>query len=223
MCGIFAYLGPSEKAAEIVLKGLKKLEYRGYDSWGIASQQTDGEFEIEKHVGKISEVIHLNEAVSRPSHMAMGHSRWATHGGVTQYNAHPHTTENQEVVIIHNGIFENYLELKEKLIAKGHQFRSETDSEVFAHLIEEEMSEGFEAAFRRASKQVTGRYAVVAMHAKEKKVIAARRGSPLIIGKAKDGAVFLASDVPAFLEYTKEIMYLDDNQMVVLEENSASF
>ncbi len=223
MCGIFAYLGPSEKAAEIVLKGLKKLEYRGYDSWGIAAQQENGDFEIEKHVGKISEVIHLNKEMTQPSHMAMGHSRWATHGGVTQYNAHPHTTENQDIVIIHNGIFENYLELKEQLIAKGHQFRSETDSEVFAHLIEEAMDEGFEAAFKQASKQVTGRYAVVAMHKKEQKVIAARRGSPLIIGKAKDGALFLASDVPAFLEYTKEIMYLDDNQMVVLGEGEARF
>ncbi|MFA5789068.1 MAG: glutamine--fructose-6-phosphate transaminase (isomerizing) [Candidatus Gracilibacteria bacterium] len=227
MCGIFTYLGPSEKAAEIVLKGLKKLEYRGYDSWGIAAQQTDGEFEIEKHVGKISEVINLDESMTKPSHMAMGHSRWATHGRVTQYNAHPQTTENQDIVIIHNGIFENYLELKEKLIEKGHQFRSETDSEVFAHLIEQAESEAdgpsektFEAAFRRASKQVTGRYAIVAMHKKEKKVIAARRGSPLIIGKAADGALFLASDVPAFLEYTKEIMYLDDNQMVIFTHDS---
>ncbi len=228
MCGIFAYLGPSEKAAEIVLKGLKKLEYRGYDSWGIVAQQEDGEFEIEKHVGKISEVIHLNEAMTKPAHMAMGHSRWATHGGVTQYNAHPHTTENQDIVIIHNGIFENYLELKEQLIAKGHQFRSETDSEVFAHLIEQEMTDAplektFEAAFIRASKQVTGRYAVVAMHIKEKKIIAARRGSPMIIGKAADGALFIASDVPAFLEYTKEIMYIDDNQMAILENEEVHF
>ena len=166
--------------------------------------------------------------MTKPAHMAMGHSRWATHGGVTQYNAHPHTTENQDIVIIHNGIFENYLELKEKLIAKGHQFRSETDSEVFAHLIEQEMTDdplekSFEAAFIRASKQVTGRYAVVTMHVKEKKIIAARRGSPMIIGKAADGALFIASDVPAFLEYTKEIMYLDDNQMVVLTEGQALF
>ncbi len=223
MCGIFAYLGPSEKAAEIVLKGLKKLEYRGYDSWGIVAKQSDGSLSIEKHVGKISEVISLNEELTQASHLAMGHSRWATHGGVTQYNAHPHTTENQNIVIVHNGIFENYLELKEELIRKGHQFRSETDSEVFAHLIEDEMEEGFEVAFKRASKKVTGRFAVLAMHKGEDLLIAARRGSPLIIGKAKDGARFVASDVPAFLEYTKEVMYLDDNQMVILKPDSIRF
>ena len=144
--------------------------------------------------------------LTSPSHLAMGHSRWATHGGVTQYNAHPHTTENQDIVIIHNGIFENYLELKGKLIAKGHQFRSETDTEVFAHLIEEEMKAdgGFQAAFIRAAKQIVGRYAVLAIHEKENKIIAARRGSPLIIGKAKDGA--LCGFAP-LLEYTKDVMY----------------
>lgn len=222
MCGIFAYLGPSEKAAEIVLKGLKKLEYRGYDSWGIAAEQENGEIMIEKHVGKISEVITLGKDLTEPTHLAMGHSRWATHGGVTEYNAHPHTTENQDIVVVHNGIFENYLELKEELIKKGHQFRSETDTEIFAHLIEEEMDEGFEIAFRRACKKVTGRFGVLAMHKGEKKLIAARRGSPLIVGKAKDGALFIASDVPAFLEYTKDIMYLDDNQMVVLAQDPAT-
>jgi glucosamine--fructose-6-phosphate aminotransferase (isomerizing) len=220
MCGIFAYLGPSEKAAEIVLKGLKKLEYRGYDSWGIAAEHENGEIVIEKHVGKISEVITLNEDLSKPAHLAMGHSRWATHGGVTQYNAHPHTTEDQDIVVVHNGIFENYLELKEDLIKKGHQFRSETDTEIFAHLIEEEMDEGFEVAFRRACKKVHGRFGVLAMHKGEKTLIAARRGSPLIVGKAKDGALFIASDVPAFLEYTKDIMYLDDNQMVIMHASA---
>ena len=223
MCGIFVYFGPNNKAADIVLKGLKKLEYRGYDSWGIAAKQENGDIEIEKHVGKISEVIHLGESITHPSHAAMGHSRWATHGGVTQYNAHPHTSENQDVVIIHNGIFENYLELKEKLIASGHQFRSETDSEIFAHLIEANMEEGFEAAFKKACSQVEGRYGVVAMVKSENRIMAARRGSPLIVGKAKDGAKFIASDVPAFLEYTKDIMYLDDNQMVILEDEGLRF
>lgn len=223
MCGIFTYYGPSEKASEIVLRGLKKLEYRGYDSWGIAAKALDGKINIEKHVGKISEVITLGEKISEPSHLAFGHSRWATHGGVTQYNAHPHTTEKQDIAIVHNGIFENYLELKQKLIEKGHQFRSETDSEVFAHLIEDEMAEGFETAFRRASTKVSGRYAVLSICESEEKIIASRRGSPLIVGKGKDGAYFIASDVPAFLEYTKDVIYLDDNQMVVIDKNGARF
>lgn len=223
MCGIFAYFGSDDKASEIVLKGLKKLEYRGYDSWGIAAKQKDGKIAIEKHVGKISEVIHLSNQLSHPSKIAFGHSRWATHGGVTEYNAHPHTTENGEVVVAHNGIFENYLELKSELIKKGHQFRSETDTEVFAHMIEEEMDEGFEVAFVRTAKKMEGRYAILAMHETENKIIAARRGSPLIIGKGENGTYFIASDVPAFLEYTKEIMYLDDNQMVVIDENGARF
>ena len=222
MCGIFAYHGPNKKAAEIVLKGLKKLEYRGYDSWGIAAKH-NGDISIEKHVGKISEVINLDAEMTKPSQLAIGHSRWATHGGVTQYNAHPHSTEAQDIVVVHNGIFENYFELKEALIAKGHQFRSETDTEIFAHLIEEEIAEGFEVAFRRATKQIEGRYAVVAIHKNENKIIAARRGSPLIVGKGKDGAHFIASDVPAFLEYTKDVMYLDDNQMVVIDADSARF
>ncbi|MFA5792954.1 MAG: glutamine--fructose-6-phosphate transaminase (isomerizing) [Candidatus Gracilibacteria bacterium] len=223
MCGIFAYIGSSNKASEIVLKGLKKLEYRGYDSWGIVAQLENGEMPIEKHIGKISEVSKLDDALLNPSRLAMGHSRWATHGGVTQYNAHPHTTENQDIAVIHNGIFENYLELKEELIKKGHQFRSETDTEIFAHLIEEEMANGFETAFKKACDRVTGRYAVVAMYKGEQKIIASRRGSPLIIGKGDDGTYFIASDVPAFLEYTKEVLYLDDNQMVVLANASATF
>lgn len=223
MCGIFSYFGPSDKAAEIVLKGLKKLEYRGYDSWGIAAKSATGDIEIEKHVGKISEVISLSSEMMMSSHLAFGHSRWATHGGVTQYNAHPHSTENQDIIVVHNGIFENYLELKQTLIEKGHQFRSETDSEVFAHLIEENIKEGLEKAFKMACDMVTGRYAILAMSKYENKIIAARRGSPLIVGKAKDGAYFIASDVPAFLEYTKDVMYLDDNQMVVIDDAGANF
>lgn len=224
MCGIFCYFGPKDKAAEIVLKGLKKLEYRGYDSWGIAAKVADGSINIEKHVGKISEVISLNGEVSLPSHLALGHSRWATHGGVTQYNAHPHSTENGDVVVVHNGIFENYLELKQKLVEDGHQFRSETDSEVFAHLIEDYIKEeGFEQAFIKSCRMMTGRYAILSLSKYENKIIAARRGSPLIVGKAKDGAYFIASDVPAFLEYTKDVMYLDDNQMVVIDGKGPRF
>lgn len=223
MCGIFSYFGPSDNASQIVLKGLKKLEYRGYDSWGIATKLENDEIVIEKHVGKISEVLDLDPKLKQASHLALGHSRWATHGGVTKYNAHPHSTENQDIVVVHNGIFENYLELKQDLIENGHQFRSETDSEVFAHLIEDEMTQGFESAFKKATSKVTGRYSVLAFSKYENKIIAARRGSPLIVGKADNGAYFIASDVPAFLEYTKNIMYLDDNQMVIIDESGSKF
>jgi len=222
MCGIFAYFGSNEKAADMVLKGLKKLEYRGYDSWGIAAKQEDGVINLEKHIGKISEVIHLSDELSQPSKLAIGHSRWATHGGVTQFNAHPHTNEDGSVVIAHNGIFENYLEIKQELIESGCQFRSETDSEVLAHLIAQYKELGFEAAFKKAINRLHGRYGVLAINKEENKLIAARRGSPLIVGQAEDG-FFIASDVPAFLEYTKDIMYLDDEQMVVIDEEGARF
>jgi len=222
MCGIFAYFGSNEKAADMVLKGLKKLEYRGYDSWGIAAKQEDGVINLEKHIGKISEVIHLSDELSQPSKLAIGHSRWATHGGVTQFNAHPHTNEDGSVVIAHNGIFENYLEIKQELIESGCQFRSETDSEVLAHLIAQHKELGFEAAFKKAINRLHGRYGVLAINKEENKLIAARRGSPLIVGQAEDG-FFIASDVPAFLEYTKDIMYLDDEQMVVIDEEGARF
>ncbi len=222
MCGIFAYFGPKEKAADIVLKGLKKLEYRGYDSWGIAAKQKDGRIYIEKHVGKISEVISLEDSLTSPSHLAIGHSRWATHGGVTQFNAHPHADENNKVVIVHNGIFENYAELKQELIEDACLFSSETDSEVLAHLIAKNMDEGFEKAFQKAISRLKGRYAVLAICEDEDKLIAARRGSPLIIGQGED-TYFVASDVPAFLAYTKEVMYLDDEQMVVITKDGATF
>lgn len=222
MCGIFAYFGPEAPAAEMVLKGLKKLEYRGYDSWGIAAKQSDGHIEIEKHVGKISEVKALDSDLLAPSSIAIGHSRWATHGGVTDFNAHPHTSEDGKIVIVHNGIFENYLELKRELQAEGIQFSSETDSEVLAHLISKNISQGFEVAFRLAIQKLHGRYAVLAMCESEQVLIAARRGSPLIVGQGQN-RYFIASDVPAFLEYTKEVMYLDDEQMVVIDQNGARF
>lgn len=218
MCGIIAYVGKRKNAAELVLTGLKKLEYRGYDSWGIASK-SDGGIEIQKEVGKIGE-LDLAKMSFSPASMAMAHSRWATHGGVTKENAHPHETEGRRVVIIHNGIIENYLELKKEL--SGHTFVSETDTEVAAHLIENFLPKGkaskndFIHAVQQALKKIKGRYAFLVMCKDIYVLIAARRGSPLIIGKEKD-EYFIASDIPAFLEYTRDVMYLDDNQMVVID------
>jgi len=225
VCGIFAYCGPKDNAGELVLSGLKKLEYRGYDSWGVACKNTDSEITIEKHVGKISGVDHLNKDLTdKPCHIAIGHSRWATHGGVTEKNAHPHSTEGNEIVIVHNGILENYEELKKELESNGHTFTSETDTEVFAHLIQENMSDGFENAFKKALKQGKGRYALLAISKDQSKILAARRGSPLIVGINEDAKeYFIASDIPAFLEHTKKVMYLDDEQMVSINDGIKFF
>ncbi|PKL36955.1 glutamine--fructose-6-phosphate transaminase (isomerizing) [Candidatus Peregrinibacteria bacterium HGW-Peregrinibacteria-1] len=216
MCGVFTYYGPKTNAGEIVIQGLKRLEYRGYDSWGIAYKNND-KINIYKQVGKIGE-INSDDLDLKPSQVAIGHSRWATHGGVTQINAHPHSTENNEIVLIHNGIFENYLELKKQLEAKGHIIKSETDTEIFAHLVQEHnQTQDFEDSVKLALKEVEGRYAVVLMHEKDNKVIAARKGSPLIVGVGENNEYFIASDIPAFLPYTNKVIYLDDNQMVIID------
>jgi glutamine---fructose-6-phosphate transaminase (isomerizing) len=219
MCGIFAYSGPKKNAAEIVISGLKKLEYRGYDSWGIACR-TEGceELEIYRQVGKIGE-FDLNTIELPKSTLSIGHSRWATHGGVTVENAHPHSDEDRDIAVVHNGIIENYRELKKELIAECHIFKSETDTEVVAHLIEKYLRENddFVDAVKKTLKRLEGRYAILAIRSGEQKIVAARRGSPLIIGIGKH-EYFIASDIPAFLEYTRNVMYLDDDEMVVVNE-----
>ncbi len=225
MCGIFGYFGPKKNATDMVVEGLKKLEYRGYDSWGIA-YKTTGDIVIHKQVGKIGEAqIALGELEDAPEQIAIGHSRWATHGGVTQENAHPHFSEHRDVVLAHNGIFENYAELKEELLKKGHTFTSETDSEVLVHLIEDEMEKtDFETATKHALSLVEGRYATLIICKKENKIIAARRGSPLIVGLNPDThEYFIASDIPAFLKYTKQVQYLDDNEMLVIDKKGGTY
>ena len=223
MCGIFAYYGPKNSAPKLVIEGLKKLEYRGYDSWGVAYKTKD-DLIVYKKVGKISDVKNKDFAKT-VSHIAMGHSRWATHGGVNQKNAHPHFTENKEIVIVHNGILENYLPIKKALIKKGHKFISETDTEVIAHLIEEHSkTHTFEDSVKLAIKEMDGRYAIVVMKKDENKIIAARKGSPLIIGVGKSkNEYFIASDIPAFLQHTNQVIYLDDNQIVFINEKKIEF
>ena len=223
MCGIFAYYGKKETAPKIIIKGLKELEYRGYDSWGVAIK-TENNIEITKEIGKIGDID--NEVFGDlQSHIAMGHSRWATHGKVTKINAHPHATENGNIAIVHNGIFENYYELKKELQERGHEFKSETDTEVFAHLIEEFIADNtFAESIRLASQKVKGRFAIVALKKDEDKIIAIRKGSPLIIGVNKEeNEYFIASDIPAFLEYTNKVIYLDDNQMAILDKDGMTF
>ncbi|MBP7057813.1 glutamine--fructose-6-phosphate transaminase (isomerizing) [Candidatus Gracilibacteria bacterium] len=218
MCGIFAYSGPRSEGAEIVIKGLKKLEYRGYDSWGVA-YQNNNRLEHIKTVGKIGD-FDLNTNKLDQSHLAIGHSRWATHGGVTKENAHPHLDEEETVAIVHNGIIENFQELKKELQEKGHVFKSQTDTETIVHLLDENIKKySFEEAAKKTLERLKGRYAVLFIKKDEEKLIAARRGSPLIIGIGEK-EYFIASDIPAFLEYTRQVMYLDDNEMVVINHEA---
>jgi len=225
MCGIFAYKGPKTNAAELVIKGLKKLEYRGYDSWGVASK-CDSEISIYKNVGKISDFDFEKPPkdidLGRECNLAMGHSRWATHGGVTVANAHPHYSADKSIAIVHNGIIENYIELRNELKEKGYEFRSETDTEVIAQLIQEYKDDGIVDAVKKAIDRLKGRYAILVVSAEDDKLIAARRGSPLIVGKGDD-EFFVASDIPAFLEHTRNVMYLDDDQMVVINDEVEFF
>ena len=214
MCGIFGYLGKRDNALEVVIKGLQKLEYRGYDSWGVTTD-LNGELFVKKEVGKISEA-NLDDFKEKKAKLAVGHTRWATHGGVTDVNAHPHFDPDKQIAVVHNGIIENYEEIKKELGPEN--FISETDTEVIAHLIAKyRKGLPFKEAVLKAVQRLEGRYAIVVLNVGENYLIAARRGSPLIVGIG-DNEYFLASDIPAFLEYTQNVNYLDDNEMVVVNE-----
>ncbi len=216
MCGIVGYVG-YRNAGEVLIDGLSKLEYRGYDSAGVAVKTERG-LEVRKKAGKLA--VLAGDLSDRPLSgcLGIGHTRWATHGLPNDANAHPHATEDGRIVIIHNGIIENYLALKEGLQARGHTFKSETDSEVLAHLIEEGYAGNLEAAVRGALLQVRGAYGVVVTHADHAEIVAARTVSPLVMGVG-DGEMFLASDVPALLPYTREMVFLHDGDLVVLGQD----
>lgn len=215
MCGIFGYIGTRTDAPSRVLSGLKTLEYRGYDSWGIAVKNGDA-IEIEKHVGKIGEAT-----VSLPeSFVGIGHTRWATHGGVTVANAHPHYDCTKKIAVLHNGIIENYSVLKKDLQTKGHTFLSDTDTEVAAHLIEEEMKTQavFSEAVRKAFLQFTGLNAVVVMSTDSPQIVAAKTGSPLVVGRGNDG-LYIASDASGIISHTNSLLFLKDNELVTLDDD----
>ena len=216
MCGIVGYVG-TRNATEVLISGLSKLEYRGYDSAGVAVN-TGSHLEVRKNAGKLNVLAQELKGQSLLGTLGIGHTRWATHGRPNDANAHPHATEDGKIVIIHNGIIENYLPLKEKLIASGHKFLSETDSEVLAHLIEDAYDGNLEEAVRAALRQVRGAYAIVVTHADHREIVAARTVSPLVMGVGQ-GENFLASDVPALLAYTREMIFLHDGDMVVLHDN----
>ena len=219
MCGIIGYIG-KRNAVSIVLEGLRRLEYRGYDSAGIAFFSDKG-IEIRRCTGKIRELALLLESEKPSSNTAIGHTRWATHGRPSDENAHPHRSKS--IVLVHNGIIENYLDLKAELIEKGYEFKSETDTEVLCHLIEEQTKTyPLEVAVREAMKKVRGSYALVVVKEDEPfKMVGVRKDSPLVVGLG-DGEFFLASDVPAFLNYSKDVIFLEDDEMAVLTDRGLS-
>jgi glucosamine--fructose-6-phosphate aminotransferase (isomerizing) len=217
MCGIIGYIG-TRKASPILLKGLKNLEYRGYDSAGMATRATGHNIEVRKSAGKIEEIERHLDFKALEGNIGIAHTRWATHGAVTDRNAHPHTDCGEEIAIVHNGIIENYEALKRRLIGRGHTFRSDTDSEVIAHLIEENLQYGFEAACTKAFGELEGSYAILAINDEADILVGARKDSPLVAGIAEHG-IFLASDIPSFLEWTNNVMYLHNSDFVIARKD----
>ncbi|HLU88695.1 MAG TPA: glutamine--fructose-6-phosphate transaminase (isomerizing) [Cyclobacteriaceae bacterium] len=221
MCGIVAYVGQQE-ALPIIIKGLKRLEYRGYDSAGIALLNEKG-LSIYKKKGKVSKLEEsLQDLPDLLSTIGIGHTRWATHGEPNDANAHPHYSSNETFAMVHNGIIENYEVLKTDLINKGYTFKSETDSEVFVNFIEDIYKNNacsLEEAVRLALHKIVGAYAIVLINKEEPEtLIAARKGSPLVIGVAEDG-YFLASDATPIVEYTKQVIYLDDYEIALIKKD----
>ncbi|MEZ5033078.1 MAG: hypothetical protein R2787_16950 [Saprospiraceae bacterium] len=219
MCGIVAYIGQRE-AYPILIKGLQRLEYRGYDSAGVAL--LNGGLNIYKRQGKVSDLIAFTEGKNKSGHAGIGHTRWATHGQPNHINAHPHTSGNGHLTLVHNGIIENYALLKKALEKLGHTFESETDTEVLVHLIEELQSRdalSLEEAVRVALSRVIGAYAIVVIDQRDPgKLVAARKGSPLVLGIGDD-EFLVASDATPIIEYTKRVVYLNDEEIAVLSKD----
>ncbi len=217
MCGIVGYTGPRE-AYPVILKGLKRLEYRGYDSAGVAL--LNGGLKLYKKKGKVAELENNVIGKDLHSHIGIGHTRWATHGEPSDRNAHPHLSQSGELAIIHNGIIENYAQLKQELIKKGYTFKSDTDTEVLLNFIEEVKKESgcpLEEAVRIALRRVVGAYCILLLHKDDPEtIIAARKGSPLVIGIGK-GEHFLASDASPIIEYTKEVVYVNDYEIAIVK------
>ena len=221
MCGIVGYFG-QQQATPIIVDGLRRLEYRGYDSAGIAILN-GGKIEIRRAKGKLAELETLLAQSPLSGVRGIGHTRWATHGRPSETNAHPH--HFGEVAVVHNGIIENYLELKARLIAQGHEFSSETDTEIIAHLVDQHLHQcgDFETAVRHALSEVRGAYAVALICQSEPdKMIAAKLGSPLVVGQGQ-GEFFVASDIPAMLSHTREMIFLEEGELVVYHDGDLRF
>ncbi len=221
MCGIVGYIG-DKQAQPILLEGLQKLEYRGYDSAGIAVISPSGKLNLVKRKGKLKTLRDVVEPDPLPGTIGIGHTRWATHGEPSERNSHPHTDCTGEIAAVHNGIIENFHELREQLKAEGHQFKSDTDTETIPHLVEKYLKQTGDIveAFRRAINELEGAYAIGLIWTGNPDImLAARKGSPLIIGVG-EGENFIASDVPAILRHTRKVIYLDDGEWAVLTRNS---
>lgn len=221
MCGIVGYIGHKD-AYPIIIKGLKRLEYRGYDSAGIALLD-EGKINIYKKQGKVANLEAFAADKNKSGHVGIGHTRWATHGEPNDVNAHPHFAENENIAIIHNGIIENYDSIKKELLSKGYTFKSDTDTEVLCYLIDDiQKNTGTKLgkAVRLALQHVVGAYAIVVMSKDEpNKLIAARKSSPLVIGVGKEGDFYLASDATPIVEYTQKVVYMDDDEIAILKPN----
>jgi glucosamine--fructose-6-phosphate aminotransferase (isomerizing) len=222
MCGIVGYIG-HKPLLPVLIEGLRRLEYRGYDSAGVAVVR-DGQVQIRRSAGKLSRLEDALDAQPIDGEFGIGHTRWATHGRPSEENAHPHRDCTGRIVVVHNGIIENYLELKHRLLAEGHTFVTETDTEVVAHLLEREnRGDGLAAAFRRMLKDVRGLFALVAISADDPgTIVAARNGPPVVVGLGEN-EFFVASDIPAILQHTRDVVFLDDFELAVLSRDGVAF
>ncbi len=222
MCGIIGYIG-QRQVVPLIIEGLRKLEYRGYDSAGIAVVN-NGELEIRRSAGKLGNLETALAADPLSGEYGLGHTRWATHGRPTEENAHPHRDCKGRIVVVHNGIIENYIELKRELQSQGHTFVTETDTEVVAHLVEREWKDdGLDGAVRRAMTRLRGLFALVLLSADDpQKLVAVRNGPPVVVGLG-EGEFFVASDIPAILQYTRNVVFLGDQEMAVVTQAGAVF
>ena len=222
MCGIIGYIGPKD-VVPVLIDGLRRLEYRGYDSAGVAIVR-GGSIKLRRSAGKLSNLERVIESDPIAGDYGVGHTRWATHGRPTEENAHPHRDCTGKIVVVHNGIIENYLDLKRELLREGHRLVTETDTEIVAHLVEREMKDdGLENAISRALIKMRGLFALVLMSADDpEKIVAVRNGPPIVVGLG-DGEFFVASDLPAILSHTHDVVFLDDEEMAVITRTGVTF
>ena len=222
MCGIIGYIG-SKPVVPVLIEGLRRMEYRGYDSAGVAVVSPEG-ISLRRSAGKLANLENAIRIDPVDGLYGVGHTRWATHGRPTEENAHPHRDCTGRIVVVHNGIIENYLELKKELQTQGHEFKTETDTEIVAHLVEREMrDDGLENAVRRALVYMRGMFAIVLVSVEDpEKIVAVRNGPPIVVGLGKD-EFFVASDIPAILAHTRDVVFLGDEEMAIITRSGVEF